>query len=140
VGEINLQVSASIGVTFFPQTQDIDADQLLRQADQAKLAGKNRFDFFDTKQDSSIRGHHESGGRIHQALAGHEFVLYYQPKVNMRSGALLGVEALIHWQHSEQGLLPPAQVQLGELQQLRDVMLDHLGTLEHESRPGDLMI
>ncbi len=111
-GALNHQVSASVGVTFYPQTQDIDADQLLRQADQAmyqaKLAGKNRFHFFDTKQDSSIRGHHESVGRIAQALQAQEFVLHYQPKVNMRSGAVIGVEALLRWQHPEQGLLPPS--------------------------------
>jgi diguanylate cyclase (GGDEF)-like protein/PAS domain S-box-containing protein len=106
----SLQVSASIGVTFFPQA-DVDAEQLLRQADQsmyqAKLAGKNRYHLFDAAQDSSIRGHHQSVERIRQALHDQEFVLYYQPKVNMRRGTVIGVEALIRWQHPEQGLLAP---------------------------------
>ena len=112
VGDLSLQVSASLGVTFYPQPQDIDADQLLRQADQAmyqaKLSGKNRFHFFDAEQDSSIRGHHESVERIRLALDNQEFVLHYQPKVNMGSGQIIGAEALIRWQHPEKGLLAPA--------------------------------
>ena len=111
VDERVLQVSASLGVTFYPQAEDNDADQLLRQADQAmyqaKLAGKNRYHFFDADQDSRIRGYHESLERIRNALAAHEFVLYYQPKVNMRTGTVIGAEALIRWQHPEKGLLPP---------------------------------
>ncbi len=112
VAELGLQVSASLGVTFYPQSQEIDADQLLRQADQAmyqaKMAGKNRYHLFDAEQDSSIRGRHESLERIRMALEDHEFVLHYQPKVNMRSGQIIGAEALIRWQHPEKGLLPPA--------------------------------
>jgi diguanylate cyclase (GGDEF)-like protein/PAS domain S-box-containing protein len=112
VGDLSLHVSASLGVTFYPQAQDIDADQLIRQADQAmyqaKLAGKNRYHIFDATQDSSIRGHHESVERIRLALEMSEFVLYYQPKVNMRSGQIIGAEALIRWQHPEKGLLLPA--------------------------------
>ncbi|OIQ97401.1 cyclic di-GMP phosphodiesterase Gmr [mine drainage metagenome] len=112
IGDAVLKVSASLGVTFYPQAEDIDADQLQRQADQAmyqaKLAGKNRYHIFDAEQDSSIRGHHESLDRIRRALQEQEFVLYYQPKVNMRTGMVIGAEALIRWQHPEKGLLPPA--------------------------------
>ncbi|WP_296494487.1 EAL domain-containing protein [Rhodoferax sp.] len=112
VGDLHLQVSASLGVTFYPQSQEIDADQLLRQADQAmylaKLAGKNQYQFFDAEQDSSIRGHHENAERIRLALAQREFVLHYQPKVNMRTGQVIGTEALIRWQHLDKGLLAPA--------------------------------
>jgi diguanylate cyclase (GGDEF)-like protein/PAS domain S-box-containing protein len=111
VGELSLQVSASLGVTFYPQAQDIDADQLLRQADQAmyqaKLAGKSRYQIFDAVQDSSIRVQHESLQRIRLALAQGELVLHYQPKVNMRTGQVVGAEALIRWQHPEKGLLAP---------------------------------
>lgn len=106
-----LQVSASLGVTFYPQNESVDADQLLRQADQAmyqaKLAGKNRYHVFDSAQDSIIRGHHESLERIRRALIEREFVLHYQPKVNMRSGTVIGAEALIRWQHPQRGLLAP---------------------------------
>ena len=112
IGDFTLQVSASVGVTFYPQADEVDADQLLRQADQAmyqaKLAGKNRYHVFDAEQDSSVRGHHESLERIRRALTEREFVLYYQPKVNMRTGVVIGAEALIRWQHPEQGLLAPA--------------------------------
>ncbi|MBP9904362.1 MAG: EAL domain-containing protein [Rhodoferax sp.] len=112
VGGLSVQVSASLGVTFFPQEQDIEADQLLRQADQAmyqaKVAGKNRYHVFDAAHDSHLRGHHESLERIRLALSNGEFVLYYQPKVNMRSGQVVGVEALIRWQHPQRGLLSPA--------------------------------
>ena len=108
-----LQVSASIGVSFYPQAQPINADQLLRQADQAmyqaKLAGKNRIHVFDAVLDSGIRLRNESLERISAALTDREFVLYYQPKVNMRTGTVVGVEALIRWQHPERGLLAPAE-------------------------------
>ncbi|MDE3186154.1 MAG: EAL domain-containing protein [Acidobacteriota bacterium] len=113
VGELTLPVSASLGVTFFPQTDDVDADQLLRQAGQAmyhaKLEGKNRYHIFDPRLDRSMRGHHEDLGRIRQALEASEFVLHFQPRVNMSTGAILGAEALIRWQHPEQGLVLPAQ-------------------------------
>ncbi len=112
VGDLALQVSASLGLTFYPQTDDVEADQLLRQADQAmyqaKQAGRNRYHVFDAEQDRSVRGHHESLERIRHALSEHEFVLHYQPKVNMRTGTVIGAEALIRWQHPERGLLPPS--------------------------------
>jgi len=112
VGERVLQVSASVGVTFYPQAEDIDAEQLLRQADQAmyqaKLAGKNRYHVFDAELDRSVRGHHERLEQIRHGLAEREFVLYYQPQVNLRTGTVIGVEALIRWQHPQQGLLLPA--------------------------------
>ncbi|MDZ7641194.1 MAG: GGDEF domain-containing phosphodiesterase [Desulfurivibrio sp.] len=108
---IDLQVSASLGVTFYPQSENIDADQLLRQADQAmyqaKSSGKCRYHLFDADYDLALRGHHEQLERIAQALQDREFLLYYQPKVNMRTGRVVGLEALIRWQHPELGLLSP---------------------------------
>jgi diguanylate cyclase (GGDEF)-like protein/hemerythrin-like metal-binding protein/PAS domain S-box-containing protein len=105
-------LSASIGVALFEEGTKADAEQLLRQADQAmyqaKLAGKNRYHFFDPEHDQTVRGHLGTIDEIRHALANHEFVLHYQPKVNMRSGALIGLEALIRWQHPQRGLLPPA--------------------------------
>lgn len=106
-----VRCSASVGVSFYPQAQDVEPDQLLRQADQAmyqaKLAGKNRYQIFDTEHDSSLRIHHETLERIRLALSRGEFVLHYQPKVNMRHGKVIGAEALIRWQHPERGLLAP---------------------------------
>ncbi|MEW8382748.1 MAG: EAL domain-containing protein, partial [Candidatus Thiodiazotropha taylori] len=88
-----------------------DADQLLRQADQAmyqaKQAGKNRYHIFDAEHDRTVRGYHESLERIRIALKSGEMVLYYQPKVNMQSGSVLGMEALIRWRHPQRGLLLP---------------------------------
>ena len=108
-----LRVSASLGITIYPQSEDVDADQLLRQADQAmyqaKLSGKNRYHIFDSELDRSIRGRHESLDHIQHGLAACEFVLYYQPKVNMRTGQVVGAEALIRWQHPQNGLLSPAE-------------------------------
>ena len=106
------KVSASIGLSLFPQPDDVDADQLLRQADlamyQAKLAGKNRYHVFDTAHDRSLRGRYEDLARIRRGLRGGEFRMVYQPKVNMRTGAVVGAEALIRWAHPEQGELEPA--------------------------------
>lgn len=111
-GEQMLQVTASLGVTFYPQSQAIEADQLLRQADQAmyqaKQAGKNRYQLFDVALNNRLRGWQEDLGRIGQALIAQEFVLHYQPKVNMHTGEVVGAEALIRWQHPDKGLLAPA--------------------------------
>jgi diguanylate cyclase (GGDEF)-like protein/PAS domain S-box-containing protein len=112
IGGTSLRVSASAGIACFPQSEDVDADQLLRQATQAlyqsKISGKNRHHFYDAGLASSTRGRHEDLERIRVALDHREFLLYYQPKVNMATGALVGAEALIRWQHPERGLLAPA--------------------------------
>ncbi|MDO8287287.1 MAG: EAL domain-containing protein [Rhodoferax sp.] len=111
LGDTVLQVSASIGVTQYPQDAS-DADQLMRHADQAmyiaKLGGKNRCHHFDVAQDTAVKTRHEDLEHIRMALDQGEFVLYYQPKVNMKSGDVIGAEALIRWRHPERGLLPPA--------------------------------
>lgn len=108
---LSLQVSSSIGVAYYAGDEDTDAEQLVRHADhamyQAKQAGKNRFHVFDDARDRAVRGHHKKIGRIQRALREGEFALHYQPKVNLRSGAVTGVEALIRWQHPERGLLAP---------------------------------
>lgn len=112
IGGQEISVSASIGVTYYPQAEAIDADQLLRQADlamyQAKLEGKNRYHIFDIEEERNLRGYHENLQSVEHALQARQFVLFYQPKVNMRTGAILGFEALIRWQHPERGLLSPA--------------------------------
>jgi diguanylate cyclase (GGDEF)-like protein/PAS domain S-box-containing protein len=111
VGSAVLQVSASIGVTLYPHDGS-DADLLMRHADQAmymaKLAGKNRYHLFDVVQDTAMSLQRESLEHIRLAVERSEFVLYYQPKVNMKTGRVIGAEALIRWQHPERGLLAPA--------------------------------
>ncbi|MFZ2969052.1 MAG: EAL domain-containing protein [Sulfuricurvum sp.] len=107
-----VRVSASLGVTFYPQYESVDADQLIRQADQAmyeaKQSGKNRYHVFDPDYDRTVRTKHENLERIQHALTNREFVLYYQPKINMRTHTVIGAEALIRWQHPQRGLVPPA--------------------------------
>ncbi len=111
VDDLELQASASVGLTFYPQSEEVDPDQLLRQADQAmyqaKLAGKNRFHLFDSEQDRNLRGRYESLDRVRLAIEQDEMVLYYQPKVNLQTGECVGFEGLVRWQHPGQGLLRP---------------------------------
>ncbi|MDD2880993.1 MAG: EAL domain-containing protein [Rhodoferax sp.] len=108
---LELRVTASVGVTLYPQ-DNAEAEQLMRHADQAmyqaKQSGKNRFHLFDSAQDAEVRSRTFQQELIAQGLARQEFVLFYQPKVNMRTGAIIGVEALIRWQHPDKGLLPPS--------------------------------
>lgn len=112
LGKAALQVSASIGVTVYPQDA-AEPEQLMRHADQAmyqaKQAGRNRYHLFDVHQDVAMRSRNAGIEEIMGALSRNEFVLYYQPKINMTSGEVTGVEALIRWQHPELGLLLPAR-------------------------------
>ncbi|AHJ11876.1 EAL domain-containing protein [Sulfurospirillum multivorans] len=105
-----IQVSSSIGVTLYPK-DGVDADQLLRHADlamyQSKQSGKNRYHFFDVESDRAIKKHNESLESILSAIINDEFLLYYQPKVNLETRELVSVEALIRWQHPEKGFLLP---------------------------------
>ena len=107
-----LQLSASLGVTVFPQDGS-DADTLLRHADQAmyraKQAGKNRYHLFDPEEDRQTQAQRKSIGHIQQALEQEQFELYFQPKVNMRTGVVVGAEALLRWRHPERGLVPPGE-------------------------------
>jgi len=112
IGDMQITLSASIGATLFPN-DDVDADTLLRHADQAmymaKEAGRNCYHMFDAEHDRQVKAHKEQQERLREALEVGEFRLHYQPKVNMINGELLGVEALIRWQHPQDGLLLPAE-------------------------------
>jgi len=145
-----LQLSTSIGVTLYPQ-DGVDTDQLMRHADQAmytaKQTGKNRYHLFDIHKDKSMQTQHESIDHIKQGLEKGEFTLYYQPKVNMRTKSMIGVEALIRWHHPHQGLLLPNDflpiinghamtIQLGEW--VIDSALDQM--LEWQSNGLDIAI
>lgn len=109
---VTVSLTASIGATLFPR-DDADADTLLRHADQAmvraKEEGKNCFHLFDPEYDRQIKAHREALQELTAAFARNEFVLYYQPKVNLLTGAVMGAEALIRWQHPQRGLLAPAE-------------------------------
>ena len=106
----NLSISASIGVTLYPE-DDSDSDTLIRHADQAmytaKQTGRNRYHFFDPAVDRQTQDQHKAQDEIRLALENREFILYYQPKINMRTGRVFSTEALIRWQHPTLNLLPP---------------------------------
>ncbi|MBL8288580.1 MAG: EAL domain-containing protein [Rubrivivax sp.] len=107
-----VQVSASMGATIYPIDRS-DADTLLRHADHAmygaKQAGRNGYLFFDPENRRRTEERVMAIGRVQEALDLHEFILHYQPKVDMRSGRVLGLEALLRWDHPQQGLIAPLQ-------------------------------
>lgn len=113
IDQHTFHLTASIGIALYPQSTRIEAEQLLRQADQAmylaKLAGKNRHHLFDPLKDESTRERFLRLDEIRTALNERQFVLFYQPKVHLQSGDIVGFEALIRWQHPERGLIPPSQ-------------------------------
>ena len=103
-------IKASSGVTFYPDDKG-DIDTLLRHADQAmykaKLSGKNCYRVYNAEEDQRVIEKHHQISEIERALENDELTLYFQPKVNMRTGEVFGVEALIRWIHPEKGLIPP---------------------------------
>ena len=112
VAEHELRVTLSIGISIFPDDGD-DAETLFRNADaamfHAKEIGRNNYQFFEQDMiDRAIERHSLVGG-LRQALAHEEFVLHYQPKINLKTGDITGAEAFIRWQHPDRGLLPPNQ-------------------------------
>lgn len=105
-----IDISASAGIAVYP-LDDADSDTLLRHADQAmylaKQAGRNRIHWFDVAHDKQAQESHQTLARVREAFERHELVLHYQPKVNMRTSEVIGMEALLRWQHPQQGLIPP---------------------------------
>ncbi|SOV31262.1 Cyclic di-GMP phosphodiesterase Gmr [Pseudomonas aeruginosa] len=107
---IGINISASIGVTLYPNDNE-NADTLLRHADQAmykaKQSGRNCFYLFDVSKDKLIKSAFDSVIRVRQALHDGELCLHYQPKISLSSGAVIGFEALLRWQHPRDGLILP---------------------------------
>lgn len=110
IDDFSHYISASIGMTLYPNDNE-DVDTLLRHADQAmyqaKLAGKHRYQLFDSDHDRVVTQRQVLLDQVKKALYADELTLFYQPKVNMASGEVFGVEALLRWQHPENGLIPP---------------------------------
>ncbi|MDP1981409.1 MAG: EAL domain-containing protein [Sulfuritalea sp.] len=106
------RVSVSMGVTLYPM-DGADADTLIRHADQAmyqaKQAGRNCYVLFDGEHDLMADIRREANKSILDAIAKDQLRLYFQPRVNMRNGEVVGAEALIRWQHPERGRLDPAE-------------------------------
>lgn len=108
----DLHISVSIGISIYPADAQ-DAESLLKSADtamyHAKESGRNTFKFFEQDMNSRAVQRQTIEASLRVALARQEFVLHYQPKINLQSGAIVGVEALIRWQHPTRGLLSPDQ-------------------------------
>lgn len=111
VDDALLYPSASLGIAVYPGDGD-DADTLMRNADMAmysaKHAGRNQFCHFRADMNAELTEWMDLSLSLRQAVSGAEFLLHYQPKVSLRDGKLIGMEALIRWQHPERGLVSPA--------------------------------
>lgn len=105
-------VSASMGIAMFPDDGNA-ADSLLVNADaamyRAKNRGKNTFQFYTADMNASAMARLRLEYSLHRALMKQEFQVWYQPKVEVASGALVGMEALIRWQNPELGMVSPAE-------------------------------
>ena len=103
-------ITASTGVTLYPNDYG-EIDMLLRHADQAmyqvKLSGRHGYRLFNAEQDQQIVKQQHKLNKVINAINHDEFVLYYQPKVNMKTGEVYGVEALIRWLSPENGVIAP---------------------------------
>ena len=110
VGEHDLQISASVGIALFPGN-GLTAEELLMNADaamyHAKGAGKNGYSFFDVSMNTNARKQLQLLQDLRQALEHKQFRLHYQPKFDAGSGQPVGAEALLRWEHPQQGLLLP---------------------------------
>jgi len=106
-----IEISASVGIGVYPEDGNT-APALLRAADaamyQAKAGGKNTFEFFTAELAQRAALHFALEGDLRQALQRDQLELHYQPKVDARSGDLVGIEALLRWNHPKRGLLMPA--------------------------------
>lgn len=106
-------VSVSAGISIRPPRSGTDPETVLRQADHAlyetKLRGERAWGYFDHRQYQRIAKHHRTVNDFRQALRRGELGLEYQPKVNMRTGEILGAEALVRWHHPDRGLLAPGE-------------------------------
>ena len=105
-----LHISASIGISVFPN-DGVDADTLLKHSDtamyHAKEVGRNNFQFFAPAMNRVAAEKHALSSLLRHALERNEFILHYQPVIDMTSGELTGLEALLRWKHPVDGLLSP---------------------------------
>lgn len=110
IGVQELHVTASIGIAVYPDDGE-DAETLLKNADiamyYAKDRGRNDYQFFTAEMNQRVVERQALEASLHRALERREFVLYYQPKVDLETGAMIGAEALLRWQHPVHGLFEP---------------------------------
>jgi predicted signal transduction protein with EAL and GGDEF domain len=105
-----LQITASIGISVCPEDGK-DADTLVKNADTAmyyaKNGGRNNYRFFNNDMNVRAVERQMIEAHLRHALERNEFVLYYQPKVDLHTGVITGAEALLRWQHAQHGLILP---------------------------------
>lgn len=110
LGDTPIRITATIGVAIYPTDTD-DPDRLLQHAEHtmtlAKGDASNHIRFFIASVDQEIRARKQLEKDLAQALPEQQFRLVYQPQINLQSGRLVGAEALLRWNHPEQGLVPP---------------------------------
>ncbi len=107
-----LHITPSIGIVLYPQHGE-DIDTLIRNADaamyHAKEGGRNNFQFFNREMSAGAINRLTLETSLRRALENNEFVLHYQPQLDLRDGRIIGFEALLRWQHPERGLLGPGE-------------------------------
>jgi diguanylate cyclase (GGDEF)-like protein/PAS domain S-box-containing protein len=112
IADQDVYATASVGVALFPDDAG-DIENLLRDADtamyHAKHEGRNTYRFFSTEMHARAAQHVTLECDLRRANENHEFVIHYQPRVDVESGEICGAEALIRWQHPRLGLVPPAR-------------------------------
>jgi diguanylate cyclase (GGDEF)-like protein len=105
-----IRLRATIGITLFPEDGD-STEKLLQKAEQtmtlAKTRSRNRYQFYIASVDTEMRRRRELEKDLRDALLRNQFYLVYQPQISYRDHRVVGVEALIRWQHPEHGLVPP---------------------------------
>jgi diguanylate cyclase (GGDEF)-like protein len=107
-----LQISASIGIAVFPQ-DGVDAQILMKNSEiamyRAKHNGKNNYQFYDAHMNVHTIERLSFEAQLRRALENREFLVHYQPKVSVTSGRIVGAEALVRWNHPENGIILPSQ-------------------------------
>jgi diguanylate cyclase (GGDEF)-like protein/PAS domain S-box-containing protein len=111
-GEDIFFISASVGITIYP-TDATEASDLLKNADQAmylsKSEGRNCFHFFTPEMQEATRKRHQLAQELHAALHESQFLLYFQPIVNLQTGEIFKAETLLRWQHPARGMIDAAE-------------------------------
>ena len=112
LGGYELTTTASLGISLYPDDAD-SGEELIRNADaamyQAKGAGRNAYQFYTSDLNQRALEMLSMENALRRAIERQEFVLHYQPQIDIRSGAVVGAEALIRWNHPDQGLLMPGK-------------------------------
>ncbi len=112
LGSNEFQVTTSIGIALYPQHGN-NVETIMKHADaamyQAKESGKNNFQFYQAERDSWASETLILENELRKAIEREELELYYQPQVEMRSGKLVGMEALVRWRHPKWGAIPPSK-------------------------------